>query len=228
MKKNNLRDKNITYRIVGVVIVAVLILGITFYAYSMNKKSEIIENSINVIKDAVNSKTENYIKLDISDSTSSYNYQFQFYGDNTIYYIQNSKTDDVSFSFESFCDGSVEYVSTDYSAGFEILDTKNCADRSYNINYGFAGFDFSSINQSDYDVKKDGNKSIIKVKGEDLSNDIFLGEFADGEIKFNDLVITSKDNVTSLKLEFNHPLYGDMKISFSVDSSVKLEVPDYK
>lgn len=212
---------------IGLLLVVILYTGYNFF--HQKSQADVVDEATSIIESAVENDHEKYITLNMSDDLSLYSYQLQLYGEGKSYYIFNSSSEGVDFSSESYCDGTEEYVKSNYTDGFELLGMQNCAQRTYTLNYGINGFDLSHLTQNDFDVSKSKGVTKLTVKKDSLSNKIFLGDFAtENNVEVKKVVITSSDDITTLSLDFNHSLYGDISLSLSVEETKKLDIPEYK
>lgn len=212
---------------IGILVVIIIYASINFF--TQKSKSDVVSDATAMLESAIDNDGDKYITLSMTDDAAVYTYKLQFYGDGKSYYIFNSVNDDVDFSIESYCDGEDEYVKSNYTSGFEYIAKENCAQRTYNLNYGITGFDLSFLTHNDFIISESKGVTKLTVKEDKLSNEVFLGDYAgENNVKVKKIVITSKDDITSLDIEFNHALYGDIVVNITVEETRKLDVPEYK
>ncbi len=225
----NQNKKNQKSRIVAILLIIVIVVGSILYGINKKKEANIVETTIDVLTSALDNDDEKYILVEINHEDSRYEYYLQYYNNGDSYFISRTIIDDNEFSFSSVCSENVEYVSSEYTDGFEILNTDNCSNKSYNINSDFAMLDLSTLSSIDFDVDMDGENTVLTMEEEALnSSELFTSYTTDSDVDAKSLVIVSEGSKTVLTVDFTHAVYGESKVQITVEPIMLLPLPEYK
>lgn len=231
MVRDNLTKK----RVIIIVLVLVVVFSFIGFKISINGKNKQFNYAVTTLQNVATNEDAGYIAISFNDKGFDNLNELQIYDNGATYFIQDTKSDDINFKLESVCDNNVEYVKTNYSDGYEILNSNDCSSRDLNIHnaigsqYGFSGIELSTLSSNDFTIKNSGNKSILTAKKEKLSSNIFLGNFVENDnVEVKDLVITVEDKKVTIDIKVNHPSYENLEISLTISEGVVIELPEYK
>ncbi|MFV0498748.1 MAG: hypothetical protein ACK5NF_01775 [Bacilli bacterium] len=231
--KKEIYNSKLKMCILGIIVFAIIFFSV--YVYNLNRKDKQLNDSLNKLTSVFEKNEVQFVNLKIINDKISLDYQLQKYDNTNNYSIVNSKVEDTEFHFESFCDESVEYVKSSYTAGFERIDVGDCSDISNSANVtgitgsNFSGFDLSVLKLVDYEFTTKNNQDVIEFDVSEVSNDFFAGEFLN---KYNtdilELSIVEETKSIILKTRIKHSDYGEMKIEFLVENDKVINKPEIK